>query len=242
MLVFIDESGNHNLNYLHIDDPYSVFVLGAVIFDDGEYEKFDRAFKAMKYELFGTEDFVLHTLEITRPSRSKNLLNRKFDDPAFRKVFYSAMDNLLKKYDFKIVVSIIKKTDFKEKEGLDSKDPYIYSFYSLIDKIVFHCKNTTCKIYPEKRSYQDDIKLKSEFLGIQAGGTKRFKGSVVDKTVEEFTLKDKLANISGMQLIDLLVTPIGRDFIGKKPKPPGNELSIEIIKSKLDDKDYFVYP
>lgn len=45
-----------------------------------------------------------------------------------------------------------------------------------------------------------------------------------------------------MQLIDLLVTPIGRDFIGKKPKPPGNELSIEIIKSKLNPKDYFVYP
>jgi hypothetical protein len=125
MLVFIDESGNHNLNYIHTEDPYSVFVLGAVIFDDPEYEKFDRAFKALKYELFGTDEFVLHTLEITRPSRSKNPLNRKFDDPAFRHIFYSKMNELIKNYDFKIVVSIIKKTDFREKEGLDSKDPYI---------------------------------------------------------------------------------------------------------------------
>ena len=242
MLVFVDESGNHNLNYLNVNDPYSVFVLGAVMFEEEEYEKFDRAFKALKYELFGTEDFILHTVEITRPSRSKNVLNRKFDDPAFRQTFYSAIDNLVSKYEFQVIVSIIKKTDFKEKEGLSSKDPYIYSFYSLIDKIIFNCNGRTCKIYPEKRSYKDDIQLKSEFLGIQASGTKRFKGSVVDKTVEEFTLKDKKANISGMQFIDLLVTPIGRDFIGKKPKPIGNEPSIKLIKSKIDSKDYFIYP
>ncbi len=66
MLVFIDESGNHNLNYIHTEDPYSVFVLGAVIFDDQEYEKFDRAFKALKYELFGTSEIVSMSYTFSR--------------------------------------------------------------------------------------------------------------------------------------------------------------------------------
>jgi len=242
MLIFIDESGNHNLNYLNVSDPYTVFVLGAAIFEENEYDKFDLSFKKLKQDLFGTSDFVLHNLEITRPSRSKNILNRKFDNPEFRKEFYVRVNNLIENTEFKIVVSIIKKVDFREKEGLDSKDPYIYSFYSLMDKIMYHCRGQTCRIFPEKRGYQEDIKLKAEFLSIQAGGTKRFKGSEVDKVVEEFTLKDKATNISGMQLIDLLVTPIGRDFIGKKPKPVGNELSIELIKDKINRKDYFIYP
>jgi hypothetical protein len=242
MLVFMDESGNHNLNYLNVSDPYSVFVLGAVIFEDDEYEKFDRAFKSFKYELFGTDDLILHTKEITRPSVSKNQLNLRFNNPEFRESFYSKLDNLIEQYNFKVVVSIIQKLEFKEKEGLDSKDPYLYSFYSLMDKIMFHCRGQITKVYPEKRNYQDDIKLKAEFLGIQAGGTKRFKGSTVNETIDEFTLKDKSVNISGMQLIDLLVTPIGRHFIGKPAKPYGNEINYEKIKAKLNDKDYFIYP
>ena len=107
---------------------------------------------------------------------------------------------------------------------------------------MYNCNGESCQIFPEKRGYQEDIKLKAEFLSIQAGGTKRFKGSQINKVIEEFTLKNKEANISGMQLIDLLVTPIGRDFIGKKKKPVGNELSIDLIKQKIDKKDYFIYP
>jgi hypothetical protein len=152
------------------------------------------------------------------------------------------MNDLIIKTDFKIIISIIKKTDFKISESFNYRDPYMFSFYSLMDKILFHSKKSTISIYPEKRGYQEDILLKSEFLNILALGTRRYKGSLVDQIVEEFTLKDKSGNISGMQLIDLLVTPIGRRFLGKKQKPEGNELDYDIINSKINDKDFFVYP
>jgi Protein of unknown function (DUF3800) len=242
MFVFIDESGNHNLNYLNNQDPYYIFVLGGVIFDDLEYSNFDLKFKALKVKFFGTEDFVLHTKEITRPNRSKNDFNLKFSKPEFRQEFYTAISELISETKFKIVVSLIKKKEYVAVKGLDNKDPYIFGMYALIDRIVYHCKGQTCKIFPEKRGHVEDIKLKAEFLSIQVGGTDRFKGSYIDSVIEEFTLKDKAANISGMQLIDLLVTPIGRQYIGLKQKPFGNEIPFELIKSKIADKDMFVYP
>lgn len=242
MKVFIDESGNHNMNYVNNLDPYNIFVLGAVVINDLEYNKFDIEFKKIKKELFGTEEIIIHTLEITRPSRSKNELNLLFNNPDFRFQFYTKMNDLIEKTDFKIVISIIKKSDFKISESFNFRDPYMFSFYSLMDKIIFHSKKSKVTIFPEKRGYQEDILLKSEFLNILALGTRRFKGSVVDQIVDEFTLKDKSGNTSGMQLIDLLVTPIGRHFLGKKEKPLGNEISYDIIKTKLDDKDFFVYP
>jgi Protein of unknown function (DUF3800) len=102
MFVFIDESGNHNLNYLGNQDPYHIFVLGGVIFDDIEYAKFDLEFKALKLRFFGTEEFVLHTKEITRPNRSTNDLNLKFNDPEFRQEFYTALSDLISGTNFKI--------------------------------------------------------------------------------------------------------------------------------------------
>ena len=242
MKVFIDESGNHNLDYKNNQDPYSVFVLAGIIFEDEDYAKFNSDFKTLKARLFGSNLFVLHTKEITRPSRSKDNLNRRFDNPKFRAEFYHELSELIVRTKFKIVFSLIRKKEYAVIKGLDNKDPYIFGMYPLIDKIVYHSKDQTSTVYLEKRGHVDDIKIKAEYLSIQAGGTNRFKGSYIDSIIDEFTLKDKTSNISGMQLVDLIVTPIGRHYLGKVPKPSGNELPYEIVKTKIDSKDIFIYP
>jgi hypothetical protein len=58
--------------------------------------------------------------------------------------------------------------------------------------------------------------------------------------ITKFELVDKLENLSGNQLADLVVTPIGRHIIGKKPKLKGNEIEYEILKTKIKRPDHFV--
>ena len=64
-VLFLDESGDHNLTI--IDPQYPLFVLGGVIIDkdyaDGELT---RELNAFRQELFGRTDIVLHTADITR--------------------------------------------------------------------------------------------------------------------------------------------------------------------------------
>jgi len=66
--LFIDESGDHNLE--KIDSQYPVFVLAGVIFDNDYYNKTAKEkIKKFKIKIFGTDKIILHTADI---SRNKN--------------------------------------------------------------------------------------------------------------------------------------------------------------------------
>jgi hypothetical protein len=242
MLVFIDESGNHNLNYSHIDDPYTVFVLAGVCINEVDYQFFDRKFKELKQELFDDESFIIHTAEITRPSNSKSSHNLKFNNPEFRQIFYSKINNLISETPFEIVSCIIKKKEFSLRDGTNEEDPYIFSLSQLVDRIAMKCNKQVCKLYPEKRDKAEDLKIELEFLRLKTIGTKHFRGAEISEKIEEFVLKDKKNNISGLQLADLIVTPIGRNFINKPPKPAGNEILYSVVKSKIKAEDLIIYP
>lgn len=109
MLIFIDESGDHNLAIQKLDNQYNLFVLGAFCISEEDYKIFEKKFSAIKMELFGTNDFVIHTAEITRPNRSIDPRNKFFNNADFRKKFYSAINCLLKETKCSIIACVIDK-------------------------------------------------------------------------------------------------------------------------------------
>ena len=116
MIVFIDESGDHNLSQAHLDNIYNTFVLAAVSFKSSNaYKDFDMKFKQLKTNLFGTKEFIIHTSEITRPNKSKDQLNLMFNDQEFRNNFYTQMNKLISESDFVIIPRVIDKYSFSKK-------------------------------------------------------------------------------------------------------------------------------
>lgn len=64
-VLFLDESGDHNLSV--IDCSYPMFVLGGVIVDKAYAEgPLTKAFDDFKRRMFGRTDIVLHTADIVR--------------------------------------------------------------------------------------------------------------------------------------------------------------------------------
>jgi Protein of unknown function (DUF3800) len=64
-VLFLDESGDHNLSV--IDPSYPLFVLGGVIMEEAyAREVLTPRLAEFKRQLFGREDIVLHTADITR--------------------------------------------------------------------------------------------------------------------------------------------------------------------------------
>ena len=240
-ICFIDESGDHNLNLKKLDNQYNVFVLSGVIFTEQNYKIFDQEFRKLKTEIFGGDDFVLHTAEITRPKRSKDDRNFLFNDRDFRKNFYEKMNQLIQKTPFHIVSCTIRKDKLVDKYGIKAHNPYYIALENLLNRIMYFCdQNSTCKIYPEKRGFVEDKSLELEFASLQINGVKFHKGSKIRKHIQKFELVDKTKNLSGSQLADLVVSPIGRHIIGKPPKPKGNEIDYQILKSKFLRADHFV--
>jgi hypothetical protein len=234
MLVFIDESGDHILDVLSMDNNYNVFVLAAICFDDNEYIAFDLAFRELKQRFFGTDNFIVHTAEITRPHKSKDPLNAHFNDKDFRALFYQEITDLINQHPFDVIACVMRKLDHLNKYQDAANDPYLFSFDNIFNRVIFTLpRHNKCKIYPEKRDNLENKRLELSFERIKTTGTKFITPHEVRSKVSEFELKDKKENISGLQVADLLVTPIGRQMMGKPPKPPGNEIPFSVVKKKI---------
>lgn len=241
MLIFIDESGDHNLSLQKLDNKYNLFVLGAFCISEEDYIMFEKKFNTLKTEFFGSYDFIIHTAEITRPNRSEDPRNKFFNNPDFRKKFYSAMNELIAETHFSLIICAIDKEKLIKKYGeFNAEDPYLFSIENLLNRILWKNK-TGNKIFPEKRGYPLDNMLELQILKYKTSWTAFHRGAEVSKWVEEFVMKDKKANLAGQQMIDLLVTPIGRHILGK-PYREGNEIDYNIIKTKIARKNFTIFP
>lgn len=242
MLVFIDESGDHNLDILRSDNLYNVFVLAAICFtNEMEYENFDSKFRQLKFNFFDTDNIIIHTGEIKRPIKSKNPLNLKFHDHEFRVNFYSAINELIRETDFVIVPRIINKPKLLDIYKDLAGDPYLISFEYILDQFLSLEINTKARVYVEKRGRVEDMSLELLYSRFIKLGTKASKSITIKSRIDNLNLIGKEENYSGSQLADLVVSPIGRHFIGKSAKI-GHEVLYSTIREKFHRNDISIFP
>lgn len=224
-ILFLDESGNHGLTT--IDPLYPVFVLGGVIVDE-EYARGELTERVQQFksELFGNEDLILHTADSTR---NKNGFEQ-MKVPAFRKRFYTELNQLMRDLTFTVVACVIRKDEHLARYGFGSVDPYMLSLDILVEQFCFELEDadTNGLIIAEKRSPVLDRELDLAWLNLKIQGTERIQAKRINERIDALITRPKADNISGLQLADLAVTPIGRHVLGK-----ANHDDWRIIESKL---------
>lgn len=233
MYAFIDESGDHNMNLALSDNTYNIFVLGAVFIDKDDYETVDRDFKAFKKGFFGSEDFITHTDELTHPLGLKSdPRNGVMRNPEKRAEFYNWANDFIDKAPIRAVFTVVQKVPFFHKYRYPA-DPYHLSFENILNRTLYYSKSDNISILPECRNSHADKKIEAEFAKYSVSGTTFHTADTLQKRIREFRCVPKKDNSTGLQLADLLVTPVGRHFNGAKPKPSGNEITYETIRRNL---------
>lgn len=226
-ILYLDESGDHNL--IRIDPSYSVFVLGGIIVD----RTYARAelrprLRKLKQDFFGDPNINLHTVDIVRARNGFEALG----DPDYRNDFYAALNALMQELDYKVVACAIKKPELVTQYGDRAEDPYMYALHVVIERFCWELGECVDGgiIYAEKRGEDLDRALEEawERLKANAVGTGYALSTTIDQRIIDLVLKDKRHNVDGLQLADLVVSPIGRALMKYPPKPDW-----EIVKSKL---------
>lgn len=212
-IMFLDESGDHNLEV--IDPQYPMFVLAGVIMEQhyaqGELEQKIAQFKQ---DLFGRTDIILHTADITRNRNGfENLKDR-----AFRQRFFTALNVLVASLDFKVVACAIRKDRHLARYNTFARDPYMLSLHVLIERFCFEIGGVpgSGQMVAERRCPTLDHQLESAFLKLKVQGTQYLQASQIERRITGLDLRPKSDNIAGLQLADLVATPIGRHVIGKR--------------------------
>lgn len=224
-VLFLDESGDHNLSV--IDPQYPLFVLGGIIVDQQYAEgEMTRALQEFKRKLFGRDDLILHTADITR---NRNGFER-MKETAFRELFYHELNELARSLTFTVVACVIRKDQHLSRYGVAALDPYLLSLDILVERFCMDVGNVSGGgiIVAEKRGPTLDHELDLAWLNLKIQGTRYVPAHAIEKRILALNLREKSANLAGLQLADLVVTPIGRYVLGKPVKE-----DFDIIQSKF---------
>ena len=224
-ILFLDESGDHNLSV--IDPKYPMFVLGGIIVDQAYAEgEMEREIRELKRELFGCEDIILHTADITR----NRLGFERMIEPEFRERFYQKLNALMRRLQYQVVACVIRKEDHLRAYGLAALDPYLMSLDVLAERFCMEIGDVAGGgiIVAERRGTTLDHQLELAWLNLKVQGTRFLQAKAIEKRILGLNLRNKTDNLAALQLADLVVTPIGRYVMGKTVKE-----DFEIVKSKL---------
>ena len=208
--LFLDESGSHNLSV--IDPQYPLFVLAGVILELDYLENVvEPELNAFKRELFGSENLVLHTADLTRNRRGFERLK----DSDFRKRFYDELNALMSRWDYQVVACAVRKEEHLQRYGVSALDPYVLSLGVVLEQFYFEGEGERVVVL-ERRGHPLDRQLELAWENLKVQGTEHLRGAELARRVSSFELRDKAENLAGLQLADLVVTPIGRHLLGKR--------------------------
>lgn len=236
-LMFLDESGHHNLDPQKADPTYPIFVLCGCIFNEEYYQDHViKKFSDLKKYFFGSKNIIFHTLEMTRPLKTKERRYDKLNDPDFRIKFYQGLNKFIEEIEFILVACVIKKPIHIQKYGLSALDPYLLSFDNLLNEFILELKKAEQgKIIAERRNSVLDNQLELAWLNAKINGTDAVKGSNIKEKIENLYLTPKSANEAGLQIADLVANPVGRNVL-RIPTKPNHEVDYVLLEKKFSKK------
>ena len=151
--LFIDESGDHNMDLAKVDPQFPLFVLTGIVFDSKEYLKFSKNLLKLKQTIFHNKNIILHSSELTRPNITKQKELRELTKSENRLVFYRKLDVLIKSSEFSVLVYSINKVQLHKSFGSIPPDPYFLSFINIYEGFRSKLKfKEHGKVFTERRN------------------------------------------------------------------------------------------
>ena len=248
--IYIDETGNPDLN--SSDNPNHRFLSLTGVIIDLEYVKNVLApdldkFKIKFFDPHPDEPIILHRKEILNKRHPfENLRN-----PEVEKKFNICLLKNLKEWNYKIITILIDKKEHKEKYQSWKYDPYHYCLGVLMERYLFFLEeenDNVGDVMIESRGGKEDMRLKKSYSYLYSNGTEYIEAKKFHQflTSKQLNVKQKITNIAGLQLADLIAHPSRRqmllhmEFIKKEKEIFGDKI-ISIIQSKYYKKGNKLY-
>jgi hypothetical protein len=243
--LYVDEVGNPDLKSSD-NQEHRFLSLTGVAFELGYVSKvLYPELEELKKNFFGShpdEPIILHRKEILK----KKPPFASLKDPEVLKSFNEALISKLESWEYSVISVLIDKKEHDERYSTWKYDPYHYCQEVLVERfrLFLDIKNQMGDLMFESRGGKEDMRLKRSFRNIMNNGTHNLSAKDLDShfTSKELKVKPKTANISGLQIADLIAHPARRWFFKNILDMDDGKATFgdEIIRILKDDK-FFRY-
>lgn len=208
--LYLDESGDHV--FRDVAEPaHRYLCLLGCWFRNPDYLKFHEALEELKSRLLPhhpDDPVVLHREDILNARKAFKLLR----DPVARKEWDESLLGIISAAEFRVVAVVIDKMALRKSYGDAASHPYHLGLGFLLQRYAGFLNhiNRTGDLMAESRGGLEDRLLKESYARVYERGVwqthaSSFQGALSSRQIK---LKTKLANISGLQLADLLGHPV----------------------------------
>jgi hypothetical protein len=222
--LFIDEVGHHNLTSANDPNERYLCLVGVILNLDYSMGEFADSMNALKMEIFGTNNVVLHRRELIDKTPAPY---DKLTDPAVKQRFDSLLIDLIAKAKYTVITVLIDKKRHVEKYGTWQFQPYHYCLTAMIERYVWWLDELDAvgDVMAEGRDRKQDMKLEAAYKYLYRNGTgtsapekKIFvPAGLMQKRLSsgEIKMKTKSSNVPGLQLADIVANPARRHIVCK---------------------------
>jgi len=155
-------------------------------------------------------------------------------DPKFREKFYFELNKLVDDLNFDIIASGIHKNKHFARYGISAIDPYLLSLEFIVERFIFLLNECGEKgiIVAESRGNQLDNQLEIAWLNLKVKGTKFIEPVRISEKITDFKIMAKSMAVEGLEIADLIASPIGRSVMKKKSKEDFRTIRKKFRKNK----------
>ena len=208
--LYLDESGDHVFRETEELAHRYLCLLGCW-FRNPDYLKFHEVIEALKSEYLPhhpDDPVILHREDMVNARKAFKSLR----DAAARSKFDDALLGVIEAAEFKVVAVVIDKQELRRAYGTAAGHPYHLGLGFLLQRFAGYLNhiNRVGDILGEARGGREDRLLKESYSRVFDRGVWMTRSEVFQTalTSSELKLKPKNANISGLQLADLLGHPV----------------------------------
>lgn len=231
-IMFLDESGDHSIDFSRIDKSYPMFVLAGCIFDFDYYNKVvEPKINNIKLKYFGETEIILRSYDIRKQKGNFASLV----DIKKRVQFYEDLNKMMQEFEFTIIAAAINKINLIGQYS-NPANPYNLCFRFILERAVMYLGRgaETMILRAESREGHNDKKLAEVYEQFRQKGFEKFiTPDEVRRKLVDLSFNQKSQNVAGHQIADLVAYPIGKWVLdsAKENKP------FQIIEPKLHKKN-----
>ena len=214
--IYVDEVGNHDMT--HADDPNQRFLSLTGVILESEYtlHVLQPEMDQLKRDFFQCdpdEPVIFHRKELVNKRPPFHPLR----DPEVEERFNTALLTALARWEYRVVTVVIDKQAHRDQYQVWHYHPYHYCLAVLLERFVLflHYGDHRGDVMVESRGGKEDRQLKRSYARLYERSTnnippERWRERL---TSRELKVKPKSANITGLQLADLIAHPSRREVL-----------------------------
>jgi len=243
--IYIDEVGNPDMRSSD-NKEHRFLCLTGVIIELGYLKKvMHPELEKLKSDFFNShpdDPIILHRKELLKKKPPFSILQ----DPIVENKFNKILLEKLNEWEYYVISVIIDKKEHDERYSTWKYDPYHYCQEILLERfrLFLDINNSKGDVMVESRGGKEDMRLKRSFRRLLDQGTHHLSAEDLQKhfTSKELKVKQKTANITGLQIADLIAHPARRWFYKNVFKMDEHKVTFgdKIIKV-LESRKFFRY-